>query len=111
MKYLRSFWNWLDGRKRTIALIYWSIVVPCMGVIWPVNAPGAVSKTVTIVGLILSAVGLGHAAIKSRAASNEEAKEEVIENVVEKEVVVDNSAQTKEIETQGTIDAADKKDS
>lgn len=103
MKYLKSFWNWLSGKKRNIALCYWSIVVPSMGIIWPTNVPGSVSKTVTIIGLIFSAVGLGHAAIKSRASKQNAVIEEAEE--------VDNTAQTKEIETQGVVDATDKKDS
>lgn len=61
---LKKIWNWLDGKKTTIACIYWTVVVPGMTVIWPTNPPANVSKTVMIVGLIFSALGLGHAAIK-----------------------------------------------
>jgi hypothetical protein len=77
---MKAFWEWLSGKKRTIALIYWSIVVPAMAVIWPMGAPGAVSKTVTIVGLIMSALGLGHAAAKKYFPGKEEDSEETTED-------------------------------
>jgi len=64
---LKALWSWLSGKKRTIALIYWSLVVPAVGIVWPTGAPGNVSKSVAIVGLILSFIGLGHAAVKSLA--------------------------------------------
>ena len=62
---MKAFWNWLSGKKRIIALIYWSIVTPSLIIIWPEHIPSIVAKTSAIIGLILSALGLGHAAVKS----------------------------------------------
>ena len=64
---LISFWAWLSGKKRTIALIYWTIVIPSMVVIWPEGAPVNFSKAVAVIGIALSATGLGHAVIKTKA--------------------------------------------
>lgn len=73
-KPLKSFWKIINGKKRTIALIYWTILVPSITVIWPDGYTTAFSmvfaKTVTIVGFALSAVGLGHAAIKSGSSKD-----------------------------------------
>jgi hypothetical protein len=82
MNALKNFWSWLSGKKRTVALIYWSVVVPAMAVIWPISPPGSVSKTVTIVGLVLSAIGLGHAAVKTIAS-----RKEIYEDVEQEEEV------------------------
>jgi len=87
-----KFWNWLSGKKRTIALIYWSVVVPSLMVIWPngysEGFPLIFSKVVTVIGLLLSSLGLGHAAVKTMYSKKnteevEEVKEEVIEPVKE----------------------------
>jgi len=64
-----KFWQVLSGKKRTIALLYWSVLVPSMMVIWPSGFPEGFPlifyKVVTIIGLLLSAVGLSHAAVKA----------------------------------------------
>jgi len=65
MKSLKAFWNFLSGKKSKIALCYWSIVTPSIMILWPVQVPTGVSKTHAICGLILTAVGLGHSAIKA----------------------------------------------
>jgi len=66
---LDFFWNWMIGKKRTFALIYWSILIPSMAVIWPdgFHTPFSIifNKCMVIFGLIFSAVGLGHAAIRT----------------------------------------------
>lgn len=77
---LIKIWQILNGKKRTIALLYWSVLVPSMMVIWPNGFPEGFAlifyKAVTIFGFFLSAVGLGHAAIKKRASNNQQTEEE-----------------------------------
>lgn len=65
---LKKLWDFLSGKKRNIALIYWSIVVPAISILWPDGAPQEVYKTSSIIGLILSYLGLGHAAAKKAAS-------------------------------------------
>ena len=59
-----KIWTYLSGKKRNIALIYWSLVVPAITILWPDGAPAEVHKTSSLIGLFLSYLGLGHAAIK-----------------------------------------------
>jgi hypothetical protein len=91
---LKSFWQTLNGKKRTIALLYWSVLVPSMLVIWPNGFPEGFAlnfyKAVTIFGFLLSALGLGHAAIKKRVSNNQQIEEEV-EEVNETEASQENS--------------------
>lgn len=61
---LVAAWKWADGKKRTIALIYWSLAMPAIAIIWPDQAPPVVAKIVGLVGLFFSFLGLGHAAVK-----------------------------------------------
>lgn len=58
-------WKWLNGKKRTIALTYWTVVIPSIAVLWPQGAPDNIDKGAGLLGVLLSALGLGHAAIKS----------------------------------------------
>ena len=64
---LKKFWVYLSGKKRTIALVYWPLLVPAVSILWPEGAPAEVVKTTSMIGLILSFVGLGHAAVKTVA--------------------------------------------
>jgi len=68
---MNKIWQWLNYKKRNIALIYWAVLVPSIMVIWPDGCPEGFplifSKSVTIFGFLLSALGLGHAAIKGNA--------------------------------------------
>ena len=61
---LASIWNFLSGKKRNIALAYWSIVVPSIVIIWPTQIPSGVGKASAIAGLILTVIGLGHGLVK-----------------------------------------------
>jgi hypothetical protein len=61
---LVACWKWLSGKKRTIALIYWTILVPSVTVIWPEQIPQNITTLLGVVGLVLSALGLGHATVK-----------------------------------------------
>jgi hypothetical protein len=75
MKLFKIIWEKLNYKKRTIALLYWSVLVPSMVVIWPDGFPEgfplAFYKGVTIFGFLLSALGLGHAAMKVKVANNQ----------------------------------------
>lgn len=57
-------WKWLSGKKRTIAEMYWLVMIPGMSVLYPAGAPVELAKAVTLLGLVMTAVGLGHAAVK-----------------------------------------------
>ena len=77
---LMSIWNFLSGKKRNIALAYWSIVVPSIVIIWPTQIPSGVGKASAIAGLILTVIGCGHAIVKyvnGKAVLVEEPKTEV----------------------------------
>jgi hypothetical protein len=61
---MKKFWNWLNGKKRNLAHGYWLVVIPSIVVIWPEGAPEMVAKISAILGIIFSAIGYGHAAVK-----------------------------------------------
>lgn len=116
---MSKIWAWFSGKKRTIALIYWSVVVPSMMVIWPEGYPQGFplvfSKIVTIFGLLLSALGLGHAAVKSMASKKaSQTTEEEQENAEVEEVKEEKTQPIENIEEnkQEAVNATeDKKDS
>lgn len=60
-----NFWKWLDGKKSKIALAYWTIVIPSLPVLYPAGVPDTMEKIVTVIGISLSAIGLGHAGYKA----------------------------------------------
>ena len=64
MNIFKEIWEGLDGKKRIIALVYWSIIIPTIIIIWPEGAPMIVEKMSAIIGVTFSALGLGHAGIK-----------------------------------------------
>ena len=70
-KGLVAFWKLLDGRKRTISVIYWTLLVPAVAIIWPDQAPPAIAKILALIGLAFSALGLGHAAVKQITSSGQ----------------------------------------
>lgn len=61
---MKNVWAWLSGKKTTIAGIYWAIVIPALAYVYKGNTPQNIDNAVYIVGLVLTYVGLGHAAIK-----------------------------------------------
>jgi len=75
MKLFKFIWEKLNYKKRTIALLYWSVIVPSMLVVWPDGFPEGFPlifyKSVTIFGFLLSALGLGHAAVKAKASNSQ----------------------------------------
>lgn len=60
-----KLWNYLSGKKRTIALLYWSVVIPALPIVFDNGVPADINKSVQIIGLLLSTIGLGHAAAKA----------------------------------------------
>jgi hypothetical protein len=62
---MKKLWNWLDGKKSKIALIYWTVLVPALPILFDDNVPDNISKGVIIFGYLLTTLGLGHAGIKS----------------------------------------------
>lgn len=62
---MNKLWNWLDGKKSKIALIYWTVITPSLPVFFDKGVPDNVEKIVTVVGFALSALGLGHAGMKA----------------------------------------------
>jgi len=61
---MKRFFAWLDGKKTAIAAGYWTIAVPVVQIVFPEGAPSQLNKGVAIVGVLLTAIGLGHKAIK-----------------------------------------------
>lgn len=60
---IKKVWD-IDGLKRFVALLYWSVVSPSLPIIWPEGVPTNINKAYLVIGLLLSALGLGHAAVK-----------------------------------------------
>lgn len=69
---LRAFWDWLSGKKRNLALCYWSILLPSLAIIYPNGVPVNLNKTVLVLGVAFSALGITHSVAKSRAAKLEQ---------------------------------------
>lgn len=68
---MRKLWAALSGKKRTIAALYWGIVLPSMPIVWPDGVPENINKIAVITGLVLTYMGLGHAAIKKYVGGTE----------------------------------------
>lgn len=59
---IKKFWDVLNGKKRTIALVYWTLFE--MLSVLPVMIPEDINAVIVKIGVMLSALGLGHAAVK-----------------------------------------------
>jgi hypothetical protein len=57
-------WRWFNGKKRSLALVYWSVVIPALPVVYPTGVPDDVNKIVVVLGIALSALGVGHSVVK-----------------------------------------------
>jgi len=66
---LVCLWAWLDGKKTNIAVIYWSVLMPSLAVWYPDGVPSDINKVVAIIGVMLSAAGLGHKIQKASVQS------------------------------------------
>jgi len=80
MRVHKKFWTWLNGKKTVVACFYWSLALPIMAVMYPTGAPEQLDKAVTIVGLCLSYLGLGHKVKKHINRPLEETDEYPIDN-------------------------------
>lgn len=61
---MKKFLAWLNGKKTAIAAGYWSLAVPILQIAYPNGAPTDLNKSMAIVGVVLTAIGLGHKAVK-----------------------------------------------
>lgn len=71
---MKKLWNWLSGKKRTIAEMYWGLWIP-IALFLPsagVQLPTKVTLWSGIVGLLFTYLGLGHAAIKAQTIKKAE---------------------------------------
>jgi len=68
---LNKIWTYLSGKKRNIALVYWSLVLPALAIMYPEGAPDILRKSVELTGLMLGFIGLGHAAVKSSSVKDQ----------------------------------------
>lgn len=57
-------WKWLNGKKRHLAHVYWTIVIPSSVVIFPDGVPKYTNMVIAVLGIIFTSIGYGHAAIK-----------------------------------------------
>ena len=62
---IKAFWAYMDGKKTIIAATYWSIVEPTVIAIYPNGTPHDIAVTMTIIGVFLTALGLGHKGVKT----------------------------------------------
>ena len=69
-KIAKRFWAWLSGKKTTIAAIYWSVVMPSLAIWYTDGVPPDVNKVVSIIGLMLTAAGLGHKLQKAQSVQS-----------------------------------------
>ena len=58
--------KWFNGKKTTIAAMYWMVIVPALPMIFDGNVPNEVDKWVKISGMMLTVLGVGHKAIKRK---------------------------------------------
>lgn len=62
---MKKFWAWLDGKKTAIAAFYWGAGGLIIMVWFPQGLPYPYNKINLTVGITLSALGLGHMAVKA----------------------------------------------
>lgn len=68
------FWKWLDGKKRTIAEIYWFLSGTIILIWVPQGLTGVPLKIQLSIGAIFSFIGLGHAVFKKGISEKGELK-------------------------------------
>lgn len=61
---MKSVWGWLNGKKRTIAEVYWGFAIPAVTLWFDGQPPFEVARIIALVGLALTYIGLGHATVK-----------------------------------------------
>lgn len=68
---IKNLWQYFDGKKTIIASIYWGAVIPSLLVIFPQGTPPEIMKPVTVIGLFLTSMGLGHKFYKRQETEND----------------------------------------
>lgn len=61
---LTKIWQWLNNKKSAFAAFYWGSSAALIIIWFPSGLPPIPNKIYLTIGIILSAVGLGHKAIK-----------------------------------------------
>ena len=72
MKVLKQIWAWLNKKKTVIATFYWGGCASLIMLWFPDGLPSVPNKVYLTLGIILSAIGLGHKAIKSYLPTKKE---------------------------------------
>ena len=65
MKVLKKVWKWLNNKKSALAAFYWGGCGSLLLVWFPDGLPLVPNKIYLTIGIILSAIGLGHKAFKA----------------------------------------------
>ena len=61
----KKIWDFCDGKKTSFAAAYWAVIVPGLPVLYSNGIPATLNKVTVIVGLVLTAIGLGHQTYKA----------------------------------------------
>lgn len=67
---LKSFWNWLDGKKTILAELYWFISGTIVLIWVPSGLTGTPLKIQLSIGAFLTFLGLGHKMLKGSPGKN-----------------------------------------
>jgi hypothetical protein len=62
---LVAIWKFFDGKKTYIACTYWTVLVPSLPALYPAGVPSKINTIFVITGIVLSALGLGHAGVRA----------------------------------------------
>lgn len=65
MGVLKKIWQWLDNKKSAFAAFYWGSSAALIIIWFPAGLPDTSNKIYLTVGILLSALGLGHKAMKA----------------------------------------------
>jgi len=61
---MNKVWQWLNGKKTVVAEFYWSGLA-AINLIWfPQGLPDTYNKVYLTIGILLTALGLGHKGFK-----------------------------------------------
>jgi hypothetical protein len=61
LQFFKKIWEFLSGKKRNIALVFWTFIVPLSQVY---TLPDNMMKLLTAIGIALSALGVSHSLVK-----------------------------------------------
>jgi hypothetical protein len=65
---MKKLWQWLDGKKRNIACLWWGLFAPTYALVVAngIHIQPWVAVMIGAIGLLFTYVGLGHAAMKAQ---------------------------------------------